>query len=945
MYFDAYLPAGDYPVTCFSPASVTGKLFRISLVSPEDALEWKSHLKEKTDEPDQIRIIETLPAIPDSSDPAEFFTIAENLWSEGWIIEAKTAAESLLKIIPDYAGLQYLSAMCDLDDRTLPLDTGRERAGGKLEQAVKQHPEYSRAFLKLGEIKYISHYPDSALQIASVVQKLAPESFESYYLQFQIYREKGWDFEARKSIEKALNASPNYCQILSDYIDFMWERNLLKEKEFPEKYTASCPEMKEYKVRFQIEAGDYDRAKDLILNSSLWMTHTEKLAQIFLVSGQFREAEKLIITKGTSVNSETSDFLKSEIYYLVGETEKSLDLIKNLSRNNFGSIVLQKRAVTAGIPYPWTSLVYDGSEMIRQFIASQNSLNMNTSASSLIILDHMVSIFNADGSSLNRIHQIIRVNNREGILKFGEVTLPENAEVVNIRAYDRKGIAIEPEEIFEKESISISGLEPGYFIEIAYIYGEEPSESAFSKFQSQTFLFRSFDAPMILTEYCAIRKGDFLKFYIQGDVKRKDIKIDQTAMVSCFSKENQDQVWHEPLSVHPFENIPLVRAYFENDSSRLSDAYSEKISGYFRKNHDMKKLISEISGQNQDKTDLLKKIYYRVIEDIYENTGHLDKPASYILAGKSGDRILVLKALLDTAGLKSRLILSKSIDRQTDLPFTDIMDWTYPLVMVQTDKRNLFLDPSFRFQQFGYIPPIIQAQPYIDITPDGMHVNGFTSPYDMDSELCKSDFEIRILEGGIKWEGTVKEIYSGIQALAYRNLFLDKDEEKIRMIYATVLQSFNPNLSDLKMKINNLKDPSKPLEIISSFSVLNKINRNSIDFNLLPSGISENYLKLASRETKFLLNVHIYKKVTAHINMEKNIRISSLPHSSEIKSIFGNEKVKVSYSINSSDIDIEKELKLPVQIINPADYGEFSEFIRKIENADKIRIPYNTDNS
>ena len=65
--------------------------------------------------------------------------------------------------------------------------------------------------------------------------------------------------------------------------------------------------------------------------------------------------------------------------------------------------------------------------------------------------------------------RITRTLNKDGISRYGEVTLPRGADLLELRTIKAYGEIIEPELAQQKPTISMPALEPGDAIEEEYV--------------------------------------------------------------------------------------------------------------------------------------------------------------------------------------------------------------------------------------------------------------------------------------------------------------------------------------------------------------------------------------------------------------------------------------------------------------------------------------------
>ena len=113
----------------------------------------------------------------------------------------------------------------------------------------------------------------------------------------------------------------------------------------------------------------------------------------------------------------------------------------------------------------------------------------------VILLSDKVVRIRRDGPVSVYVHRITRPLNKEGISRYGEVTLPRGADLLELRTIKANGEIIEPELAQQKPTISMPALEPGDAIEEEYVlhYAEldQMPESA------GAHTFGSFAAPIL----------------------------------------------------------------------------------------------------------------------------------------------------------------------------------------------------------------------------------------------------------------------------------------------------------------------------------------------------------------------------------------------------------------------------------------------------------------
>src|SRR5258707_3292105 len=134
----------------------------------------------------------------------------------------------------------------------------------------------------------------------------------------------------------------------------------------------------------------------------------------------------------------------------------------------------------------------DGNRVIAAFEKSGHRFE----SPSVIVLDRTVTRVFPTGGRLTLTHNIIRVQTKDGIDKWGEVSIPEGADVLLLRTVKADGTTREPEQIAEKQTVSVPDLAPGDYVEFEYVDPAGAPQAFPGGFYAERFYFQSFDAPL-----------------------------------------------------------------------------------------------------------------------------------------------------------------------------------------------------------------------------------------------------------------------------------------------------------------------------------------------------------------------------------------------------------------------------------------------------------------
>src|SRR5206468_12365610 len=125
----------------------------------------------------------------------------------------------------------------------------------------------------------------------------------------------------------------------------------------------------------------------------------------------------------------------------------------------------------------------DGAAVIHAFEKAARRYD----APAVLLLDRTVARVFPDGAQMILTHNIVRVQSKDGIERWGEVPIPDGAEVLTLRTHKPDGSVREPEEIFGKQTVSAPDLAPGDYVEWETLEVREPVDAFAPGFLGERF--------------------------------------------------------------------------------------------------------------------------------------------------------------------------------------------------------------------------------------------------------------------------------------------------------------------------------------------------------------------------------------------------------------------------------------------------------------------------
>ena len=157
---------------------------------------------------------------------------------------------------------------------------------------------------------------------------------------------------------------------------------------------------------------------------------------------------------------------------------------------------VRRSARALGVPLPLDAFRVDGRAAVRAFEAARGRY----AAPAVMVLDRAVTRVFGSGATMTLTHEIVRVDSKDAVDRWGEIQVPAGAEILTLRTHKSDGTTREPEEIAGKESISAADLAIGDYVEWELLETHGPSEAFGPGFLVERFFFQSFDAPIARSE-------------------------------------------------------------------------------------------------------------------------------------------------------------------------------------------------------------------------------------------------------------------------------------------------------------------------------------------------------------------------------------------------------------------------------------------------------------
>lgn len=912
--------------------------------------------------------------------------------------------EPALAAAPRFPSLSLLFAGLVLEDRARPERLARDQARGTLEGLVSQRPELLRARLSLASMLMQDDKAEPALELLDGAPHEGEPSWQLALLRSKVLKSRGWSVEAEQYLTEARKIAPSACQVLDPMVEQRREQADIKGALGLARELAACNPYNDRLADELVDAGrlddaqrEYERLLKLEPESTEWERSLARVLVLRRKAGDLDRAAALyerLIARSPRSTGPYLDLANLRIAQKgQGGREAARAVLQRGLRESPEASDLRSALLALGERDPMDAYRVDGKVVIREFVQSGRTRFDGEAA--VLVLDRTVVRVLPNGARLSLTHNIIRVLNKDGLAKFGEVTIPEGADVLTLRTVKADGQTTrEPEEIPDKDTVSAPDLEVGDYVEFEYVDRDPPQAAFPGGFLAERFYFASADAPLDRSEYLLIvPAGMPLQLDSRGPVvgqssgDGKAAGRDAPAPTERTVGDERHYFWerHHVARIQPeppWEQgqlddwMPSVRAGSGLSFERYINFLRERRFRSLRLTRELRSLANRIAGpapaaMPEPPASLVARAA-RLDEWVRKNIRHggsLDEPASSILLRREGRRDTLLLALLAAAGIpaESWLVRPRSAPDLSG-PLPEILAFSELLIAVAPGRGEgggplLWLDPMFRHLPSGYVrpllrsaravrfvegpelPPVQQAQfTEVRLPPEGGATAVFKDPALATRAAALADsrhLDMRVqlgADGG--GEVTVKERLTGWPALEWREQVENISEDKLRQqLEQRALGFYFPGATLIDLKYGPMDDDGSPLVVEYRFHAPQLARRRAEGAQrelVLPAPypllLSRNYISVPRRQTPMLLHYVLPTTLDAEVALPQGAQVQALTKPIELQG-FGRFVQRA--SAEGKTLRLHSETAVPLLRVLPERYPAFVEFATRLDAAEE----------
>lgn len=583
----------------------------------------------------------------------------------------------------------------------------------------------------------------------------------------------------------------------------------------------------------------------------------------------------------------------------------------------------------------------DGMALVRR--SAQRSFS---GGAAVILLSDKVVLVRHEGSVSVYVHRITRLINKEGISRYGEVTLPRGADLLELRTIKADGEIIEPELAQQKPTVSMPALETGDAIEEEYVMHYPELDQTPGNAMVHTF--GSFAAPILHSRLVVLSPPDAgIRLREEARPPQPLVGENNGLVIRIWERDNIAQTIAESF----LPAVDLLPTVTVDPAEKTSDRLRDQLIDASRPGLHATEAAAELHLlQNESEAEKAKRLY-RFVTSKIDSTGPdwAGNPAEDTLANGQGSRTMALLALARTNGLKAGLLLARKIDQSCGKERT-ISCYTEPLVRFWLPGgETVDVDAESDDLPFGEIPPSLDARDARFIRLLALDDKKDEKKLEMVALSSRPATERSIAEADLTFHETdlladIEVQLGSARAQEVRSMLRNSGERERQAFFEQLAMRIFPGASGVSGAVTHENDPEQPLKLSLHCLAPQFINRQSgtTEINqLAPAlGLATLYTKTPARKFPLYVESLLFESTVFHLHLPGGIDVKELPADFTDRTEFGEYTLR--FVRLPHQLDIHRDFRIPIQVVAPEKYPAFLSFALRIDEAERQRISLET---
>lgn len=865
---------------------------------------------------------------------------------------AKVYLQRAVKTAPDFAWARFLEARIAENDPAVPADLRTGRAA-RLAEVAAGDDGHVAAKLLLARIALQQQRYDDAEPLLAAAAEAAPAAPEVGLTRAQLLQARGLAIPARQAVDEALRLAPHSCSLRKAAFESRRGDGDVHAADAAADLLKTCNgsglvAWADYRAAQGDLAGAAEAWRHVLDLDPAQISPALRLADLLGDLGRTDEAAQVLKATGAFwPRLATVPKRLGRLYADAGDDARAKTWRERALRLNPSDLSLRSALAWQQGHHllDWGAL--DLTKAIADYEARGDGAEAG--ADSVLVVDHAVDEVFADDPRqpvvVERVQNVTKVLTKKAVDQQGEVSIPDDAEVVAVHVQKPDGRILEPEAIGSGRT-SLRGLEIGDYVVVDFVVSRGPRAPAMPGWTASAFYVQVFGTAVGHSSYVArapVSLGlqvDARNLKVAPPVREGDYLV--------FRHEAKDLPARQPENdaVGPDEVLPWFQVGAGAGPESYGVVWGDYVASRARVTPEVAAFAAHVvegltPAQRKDREAVVRAVATAVDREVRGRTAsnQLSDRGTHALVRGRGNRLLATRAVLNALGVPSRVALVRPFQADPGrhrFPAGDL--YTYAVLRVDLGEgRHLWLDQNVRGGPIGTLRPMVAGRPALLLADPGRPTKIVETPT-FPREDERKDMQVGLAldaQGNLMGKGS--ETYRGFAAAVIRSSLARVDVDRRRQAVESALtQSFGP-LRLLSLEFEGDGEdaaPGTPFVIKYRFRA-ERYARVDGDRMILPGGslfpdhLSRRLVRSASRTLPLLLDNETLQHMEVTLALPDGAKVVSGADAASLNSPFG--RFERTVKPLDDGLAITEDLALRLARVPPDAYGDLARFAAGVD--------------
>ncbi len=901
---------------------------------------------------------------------------AHALW-RGHADEAVFRVRAALESGKDDPLVQYTAAEIFRQADPWPDLWRRNRAYDHYRRAIESAPAFAPAWLALADLLEADHKIDEALEALRRAATAHPRAYAPHFQLMQLYRGRGWNAQAETAIRRMEELAPGTTAVANYWIDRRRdERNYPAALEWARKLVARRAGTVFQLTGLLEAAGEQEEA------ARLWRGLAARAPDDAQILRRLAALEESL---GRPVEAEECWRRLLKWDPRAADAWRSLGDVRLRAGNRAGALEAYRTALSlepsdaalrrelawldAGGSAAGDRVIGDPDEfwapykidVARLIPGSPRRRDLPTS-SVVYLLDQAVLRIHPDGSHSEYIHQAVKILNERGVDEYDKVNI--EGEILEARTFAPDGSVLEPVVIPRERELTMPRVTEGSVID--YAFRRVARGRPLGRFTYPNFYFQdpNFDGTFLISELVVLVPKGFPFLAAEMNMPRPAQVSERDGMVvHRWRIENAPHIEPEGHMPHFRTLLPYVAVGAEQTWRDVWADLRENFMGRCVPTHDLQAFVDRVCAGKTTRRERTEALYYAVLDHVRDTGGFA--PAHTVFLERSGHRLVLLKPLLDLAGVPAEFAATRPNAHVEPpppwhLPRPDHFDGASVgglLLRVRLDDReSVWLSGAGRYLPFGEIPGDRRGGFALLLGAEGPELvtlpTGDPTVYRTAAERVLGTIQDFVIEPSLDGPAalTCRTMATGPESSFWKERFAGVDAARRKIFLETIYNATFPGLVVDAMEFPDLEEARRPFTGEFSLRIRSFLtqqgDRAHCGLGVVPLRLQRAFVAESKRRLPIHLEETYGSSTTVLVRVPSGLRVRRLPESVTLRTDFGSYSLRIARVVDPAEagaagaVRVTREYEIPAQDVPAEAYGRFIEFCRAVDQAETQRIVF-----